>query len=283
VKLRQVINQELKDYLGQKGVPAANHQAKEFIKGLKDNLSGDTISLNANKLGEGAGKEFSKAWDKANKSHSDLQEFYKAPQPSGRVAPLRSQREALQADGDLDSAVIGKYMPKPSQTGTSGLNQLARLFGSKQAAQDAAKSYINRKPLTNGNAALDTAAEYGKLSPAQREWIYGGSKEGKLLDTVNTVRTEIGKEPWRQFYKMFSHVGVPAALFGTLGYHAGEGTGAATGIAAPIALSLLASRAGGKLSPETVQKLLRYSQTPTPNRGRNVNALFQSLSQGGQQ
>lgn len=283
VKLRQVINQELKDYLGQKGIASQNRQAKEFIKGLKDNLSGETISLNAKNLGENGGKEFLSAWNKANKSNIELQEFFKAKNPLGTIEEKRALKKALKSGELNDAAILDQFMPSPKQTGVAGLNQLTRLFGSKSGAQDAAKSYLNRRPLTNGNTVLDASTEYAKLSPAQRKWIYGDSKEGNLLETINKVRTEFGKEPERQFYKMFAHAAIPAALGGALGYHVGEGTGAASGVAVPLILSMLAGKAGGKLSPGAINRLTQYSKSPTKDRGRNVNALFQSLYQGGSQ
>lgn len=287
LSLRKEINNQLQDFLGQKGVPSANRQAKEFIKGLKENLSGETIALNSQKLGEGAEKGFTSAWDKANKSHTELQEFFKSKNPLGNVEEKRALKKAFKSGEISDAAILDQFMPGPKQTGVGGLNQLKRLFGSKEEAQNAAKAYLNRRPLQNGNTVLDASTEYAKLSPKQRDWIYGGSPEGKLLGTINKIRTEFGKEPERSFYKMFSHPAsamIAPALFGSAaGYYTEDSGGALAGAAIPLIASALSKKVAGNLSPKSIEAAMKYSKSSTPNRGRNVNALFQSLYEGGNQ
>lgn len=285
IKLRQLINQELKDYLGQKGVPSANRQSKEFIKGLKNNLSGETITLNAKKIGEGAEKEFGSAWEKANKSHGELQNFYKLPNKLGTEEEKKAFRAAMKDPSAEDGAIIGQFMPKPEETGTQKLRHLEKLFGSRKDAQDAAKSYLNKRPLNNGNTVLDASTEYAKLSPQQRSWIYGDSKDGQILKTINDIRKSYGKEPERSFYKMFSHPAsslvMPAMAGSAAGYYGGEGKGAAGGAAAALAATMLAKKGAGKLSPDRVRKMLIYSKARASNPGRYINPLFQSLMNSG--
>lgn len=290
VDLRKVLNQELTNYLGQKGIPAANRESKQFINGLKDNLSGDTINSNLSKLPDemsGLKDDFSTAWDKANQSHQQLQDFYKAKNPLGTISEKQSLKKALKGGDVNDSAILDQFMPSPKQTGTAGLDQLAKGMGSQQSAQDAAKAYLNRRPLNNGNTVLDSSTEYAKLSPSQRQWIYGDSPEGNLLGAVNDVRTAFGKEPDRSFYKMFSHPAasmlVAPAIGGAAGYYSHGNEGAMTGAALPLIASAIARKSAGKLSPDMVRGMIRYAQSAPQNVGRNINVLLNSLHQGGQQ
>jgi len=294
VASRKNINQNLKDFLNQQGSNTANNsmnsQSKQFLTGLKNTLKKDIPEANQGNVGQEAMQDFTDKWNTANKAHQELKEFYRSPQPgSGVVKPVRQTREAFQAAQQgqkLDPAIIGKYMPRPNQGGTEGLDQLAKLYGSKSQAQEAAKAYINRRPLTNGVSTLDVSNEYAKLSPAQRDWIYGGSKEGDLLNTINNVRQSFGKEPARSLLTAGAHhlfgFGLPF-LAGSAGAHylggdwkddvfAGLGMAATGKIPAAIA---------GRLSPRAIRAVSDYAQRSPVNYGRYFNMPLQAAISSG--
>lgn len=291
VSAYQTLNQALKEFMGSKGVPAANRQAKEFVNGLKDNLkdnmSNDIIDSRMKDLGYD--KSFTDIWSDANKSHQNLQDFYKSPDKFGTPIDRKNLKTAIR-DPNLsnEGALIGQYAPKPSQTGTEGLDQFAKVIGSKSAAQDAMKSYLNRRPLTNGVSTLDVSNEYAKLSPAQRDWIYGGSPEGKLLETANNARTAFGKEPSRSLLTAGTHHLLGYGLPGLAGYMASDYAG---GDWKENVLSGLAASAGahgmgklmGKLSPETVQNITNYAKRAPVDYSRYLNVPLQTMVSGGRQ
>lgn len=293
VAARQNINQDMKDFLNQQGSNTANNamnsQSKQFLTGLKDTLKNNIPQSNMGNAGKAATNNFTDKWDAANKAHQDLQEFYKSPQPgSGVLRPVRQTREAFQAAQNgqpLDAAIIGKYMPRQNQTGTAGLDQLAKMYGSKSQAQEAAKSYINKRPLTNGTSTLDVSNEYAKLSPSQRDWIYGDRKEGDLLKAVNDTRQAFGKEPSRSLLTAGTHhalsLGAPAAL----GYFGSELAGGDREQNLLTAASLMGGAGIGKLlarrlSPESVQSLVKYAQRSPSNYGRYFNMPLQTAASG---
>jgi hypothetical protein len=290
IAARKNINQDLKDFLNQQGSNTANNamnsQSRQFLTGLKNTLKNDIPNANAGNISEEAMNDFTDKWQAANKAHQDLQEFYKSPQAgTGVVKPVRQTREAFQSGQPLDAAVIGKYMPRPNQTGTQGLDQLAKMYGSKEQAQDAVKAYMNRKVLENGNTTLDATGEYGKLSPAQRDWIYGGSKEGDLLKAANDTRKAFSKEPEKSLYgipySILAHYIAAPIIGGGAGYYAGGAEGALAGATLPVAGSMMMKKFAGKLSPQTIQGLIRYAQSRPVNPGRYMNIASQALNYGG--
>lgn len=282
VSARKNINQELKDFLKEKNIAAESRQAKEFIKGLKKVLSNDLIDENTKIFKKGVGENFRGIWDSANKSNVGLQEYYKGPQGLGRIAPIRQIREAVQDTGTADGGLIGKYMPKPSQTGTSGIEQLSKSIGSKEEAQSAAKSYLNRKSLDNGIRTVDASGEYAKLGPVQRKEIYGGSKEGELLETINDVRTKFGREPGKTLDKAnalktaLPYLGA-AAVGGGASHYSGADPEVSLALAGLSMLGLKgAGLSAGKLSPKTIRWLADYASSKTKNPGRYINPALQS-------
>lgn len=281
------LNQALSEFMSGQGIPAANRQAKEFVSGLKDNLkqnmSNDFLDQKMQDLGYN--QSFSDIWNKANQSHQNLQEFYKSPDKLGNVIKNTKIENSLKGP-TTEGNVIGQYAPKPSQTGTEGLDQLANNMGSKSAAQDAVKAYMNRRPLTNGVSTLDVSNEYAKLSPAQRDWIYGDSPEGKYLDTVNNVRQAFGKEPSRSLLTSGAHhaisFGVPAAMgyFGSemAGGDRRENLGSA---AAALGLTGYGKFLARRISPGQVNWLTNYAKGLPVNPGRYMNIAAQAGRYGG--
>jgi hypothetical protein len=280
------LNQALSEFMSQKGMPAANRQAKEFVSGLKDNLKENMSNdfLDGRMKDLGYDQSFSDIWNKANKSHSDLQNFYKSPDKLGNIVKSKKLEQAMKGD-TTEGSVIGQYSPKPSQTGTEGLDQLAENMGSKGTAQDAVQAYMNRRPLTNGVSTLDVSNEYAKLSPSQRSWIYGNSPQGKLLDTVNNVRQAFGKEPARSLLTAGTHhalsLGAPAAI----GYFGSELAGGDKEQNLLTAASLMGGAGIGKylsrrLSPEHVQALINYAKRSPANYGRYFNMPLQTAASG---
>lgn len=284
------INQALKEFMGSKGAPAVNRQAKQFVGGLKDNLqqnmSNDLMDSQMKNLGYD--QSFTNIWNDANQSHANLQNFYKVPNRFGTSTEKKDFKAAMQDPNTNEGAIIGQYAPNPGQTGTEGLDQLSNVMGSKKTAQDAVQSYMSRRPLTNGVSTLDVSNEYAKLSPAQRDWIYGNSPQGKLLDTVNNVRQAFGKEPARSLLTAGTHhalsLGAPAAL----GYFGSELAGGDREQNLLTAASLMGGAGIGKylsrrLSPGSVQSLVNYAQRSPSNYGRYFNMPLQTAIGGNNQ
>lgn len=296
VSARQNINQNLKEFLNQQGSNTANNamnaQSKQFLTGLKNTLQKNISQSNVGNVGEEAMQDFTDKWAAANKAHQDLQEFYRSPQPgTGIVKPVKQTREAYQAaqqGQQLDPAIIGKYMPRPNQSGTQGLEQLSKLYDSKEQAQAAAKAYINRRPLSNGVSTLDVTNEYAKLSPAQRDWIYGDSKEGQLLKAANNARQSFGKEPGRSLLTAGTHHLLGYGLPGMAGYLASAYAG---GNWRDDLLSGIATSAGvhglgklvGKLPLGIVNPIINYGESAPVNPGRYMNIALQGGRYGGNQ
>lgn len=284
VALRKNINQAMKEHLEKSGEGFANSQSKSFLSGLKKNLVNDTLEANKKNINPEQYETFKNQWEKANQSHQGLQEFFKTPNQLGTVKSIKQIKEAYQSGQPIDAALIGKYMPKPSQTGIEGLKQLEKVMGSKEAAQEAAKSHFFRSQIENGAKTVDTAAQYAKLSPAQREYMFGNSKDGQILETINNARKAFGREP----NKTLSKVGHGAAIYGIpglFGYESARTEGAnpieSLLAGAGTALGAKIGRTGFSktVTPSRMQSIINRSKQGTQNKGRYLNILAQRANQ----
>jgi len=292
VALRQNLNGALKNFENKLGRTQTDRNSQQFVKDLKDKLSTDLIEKNAGNISEDALNTFKNQWENANKSHQDVQQFYKSLSPTGTIKPMRSTREAYEAikgGAPMDTALIGKYMPKPQQTGIEGFKQLEQLYGSKEAAQDAAKSFLFRRPSEQGANTVDVAAIYSKLSPAQRNYIFGGSKEGQMLESANQARLAFGREPERDFWKKGAHSALSFGVPGALGFGAGIATGhpweESVGFGAGLAGL---SKGGGYLAGKTATPYLANAAKSLAKRpmsagfSKALNTLMQQRGGGNQ-
>lgn len=291
ISARKNINQDLKKYLESQNIRAMDNQSKQFLSGLKNNLKEDTLKANKANIGEENFNKFKNTWEDANKSHQSLQEYYKSLNPAGVVKPMRSTREAYEAikgGAPMDMALLDKYMPKPAQTGIQGFKQLEKLYGSKEAAQNAAKAFLFRRPAEQGANTVDSAAIYSKLSPAQRKYIFGNSKEGQMLESVNKTRVDFGREPERNFWKKGGHgvlsYGLPFALGAAGASASGLPWNESLGIGAGLSgLSKGAGMLAGKtVTPALVNSARNLAKKPiSAPISRALNTLMQS--RGGNQ
>lgn len=281
------LNQTLSEFMTDRGIPAANRQAKEFVSGLKDNLKENMSNdfLDGRMKDLGYDQSFSDIWKAANKSHQDLQDFYKAPDKLGNISPNKKLKQAMQGD-TTEGNIIGQYAPKPSQTGTEGLDQLAKNMGSKQTAQDAVQAYMSRRPLTSGVSTLDVANKYADLSPTQRDWIYGGTPQKRYLDAIENTRQEFGKEPARSLLTAGLHHGLSIGAPAALGYFGSELAGGDKEQNLLSAASLMGAAGIGKylsrkLSPEAVNSIINYTKKSPVNYGRYLNMPLQAALSSG--
>jgi hypothetical protein len=284
VSLRQNMNNYLKGFENKVGITKSDRYSKQFVRDLKDKLSTDLIEKNSGNVSADALKGFKNTWESANKSHQDVNQYYKSLNPAGVVKPMRSTREAYEAikgGAPMDMAVVGKYMPKPQQTGIEGFKKLEKLYGSKEAAQNAAKAFLFRRPSEQGANTVDVAAIYSKLSPVQRKYIFGNSKEGKMLESVNKTRLEFGREPARDFWKKGGHgilsYGLPFAIGAGGASAAGRPWDEALGVGAGLsALSKGTGALAGKTAtPYLANAATNLAKRPIAAPGRYINALMQ--------
>lgn len=297
VSLRKNINQDMKDYLNQNGIgyTPQNSQSKNFLSGLKQNLKNETIAAQEGKVAPEALDQFRNQWETANKSHQDIQKFYKSPNKmTGVENEGKVLREAYKSslpkemggtNTPMDPAILSKYVPSLSPTGSKGvegLKHLEKLMGSKEDAVAAAKSHIFGKQIQNGANTVDTAAKYAQLSPAQKKYLFGDSKEGEMLEAINKTRLAFGREPEKTLAKVGHGLmgwGVP----GLLGYEASEAAGESKAKSFQHALEAIAASKGLKYAAKAsatvprVNRAISFGKNGTTNTGRNTNMLLQAL------
>jgi hypothetical protein len=297
VALRKNINQSAKDYLNKGGtaINPQNMESKNFLTGLRNNLKNETIAAQEGKVTPEALDQFRNQWETANKSHQDIQKFYKSPNKmTGVENEGKVLREAYKSslpkemggtNTPMDPAILSKYVPSLSPTGSKGvegLKHLEKLMGSKEDAVAAAKSHIFGKQIQNGANTVDTAAKYAQLSPAQKKYLFGDSKEGEMLEAINKTRLAFGREPEKTLAKVGHGLmgwGVP----GLLGYEASEAAGESKAKSFQHALEAIAASKGLKYAAKAsatvprVNRAISFGKNGTTNTGRNTNMLLQAL------
>lgn len=281
--VRKNLNQQIRDFENKNNVKIPDKQKNDLIKNIKDSLL-QTVKNNESKANPVDYKNFSEAWEKANQSHRDLQEFYKAPNTAeGLIKPIRQRRELLQSGSPLDASIMNKYMPKPSQTGIGGLKQLEKILGSKEDAKKAASAYFMRQ-VTDGNTRDAALRMYAKLSPQQREYMFGGTPEGKILKAAHEVQKAFGQE--KAWMPYLHHGIVGASTLAPLGFLLGEEEGGykegITGGLLGLVLGAAGAKGAQKLSPEIIKKITQYAQKPMKEgKGNLINYMAQPAITGG--
>lgn len=281
VALRQNLNQELSKYLDKNNILAKDTQTKGLIKQLKSGLQ-DTVNANQGNVDSNLFNQFSNTWNAANKSHMALQDFYKAPNPTGTLKANRPLREALQS-GELDSAALGKFV-RPVLNGTSGTSQLNKLTGN----DDAARSYLMRDVL-EGRAKPDAALNaYEKLSPPQRQALFGNQSEGAALNAANYAKSNLGALPEKGFFNspLGHHVGmfgVPGAVTAMGSLAMGDNWKDAAEKGATVGLGVAAGGAIPRIlgkyvaNPALVNKAVNFATSQNKNAGRYLSPVLASL------
>lgn len=281
VALRQNLNQELSKYLAKNNILAKDSQTKDLITQLKGSLQ-DTVNANKGNVDNDLLNQFSQSWDAANKSHAAMQDFYKAPNATGALKTMRPLKDALQS-GTLDSAALGKYA-RPSLAGTSGTDQLNKLTGS----DDAARAYVMRN-VTQGRGNQDALGAYEKLSPPQRQALFGNQSEGAALNVASTAKNALG-EPSPSGWGALGHHAATLGAPGFLGFLGAKTVGGQdwdTSLAAGLATAAAAK--GGQAaisrfaSPASVMKAANFATSQNKNAGRYLSPVLASLfARGGQ-
>lgn len=254
VNLRQNLNQELKKYLERNNIKFGDYQTKQLITSLKSSLK-KTVDANAGKFkNSSAFDQFRKTWEAANKSHQELTEFVKTPNPQGVLKPRVPRREALNA-GALDAGALGQYL-RPSLRSNVGIDQLNKLTGSDAAA----RSYLMRNVIEgrgNPNAALSA---YEKLPLPQRQRLFANRPEGEQLEAASTVRNAFTPKEGGLIPHVLGHLGGMATNVATLG-------------AAPVARKVIAKYA----TPQSVMRAVNYAKTPNKKAGRYLSPVLASM------
>lgn len=302
VALRQNMNSHLSDWMNKNEITKEDANAKEFVKGLKNTLSKDVLDANTFKptdieMGyEGRPhpddvNAFKNIWEKSNKSHQGLMEFYKSQQPSsGVIKPVRQTREMYDAankTGQLDPSILNKYAPRTSlqsPQGTAGVDQLGKLLEEPQMARNASVSSLFRRPVEQGATGIDVAKIYSDMSPQQQAKLFGGTDTGKYLDAINNTRLQFGREPEKTLAKI-GHGVMSYGLPGAIGFGAGLASGenwdkaALTGIGTAAASKGLGKIAGKTATPASVNRAIKLGSTPYFQRpGRYINPFLQQAN-----
>lgn len=305
VGLRKNINKEMSDYIktqGQ-GLTPENYQTKEFLKGLKENLKNETLDANKGRIGEESLNKFKNEWEGANKTHQEVNKFYKSPQKmTGVEKDNRSVKEAFKASlpkdmggsgVPLDPSIVTKYLPSLAPSGAQGiqgLKQLSKLMGSKKEGVEAAKANIFRRQIENGAGTVDVAAQYSKLSPSQKKYLFGKSDEGRMLEAINKTRIAFDREPAKTLEKArdlhglygmgaSGLAGMTAARLSGEDWEKSLGIGAITGMGGGMAWKGLAKSA----TVPRVEKAINFAKNGTTNTGKNLNTAYNLMRSRGDQ
>jgi hypothetical protein len=315
VSLRQNMNSHLADFMEKSGITKTDQNSKSFLTGLKGTLNNDLLSANTQQptdeiMGyegrptQDTVNDFKNTWEDANQSHQNLLNFYKSPDSLGAIGDDNQLRGAYSnilnssegdsgktySPGSLDPAVVGQYLPSTSingSQGTSGLQQLQNLLGSKEAAQGAAISSLFRPTTERGANTVDSAAIYQKLSPAQRDYMFGNSAAGQMLNSINDARLQFGREPEKTLSKI-THGITSYGLPGLVGFGGGLASGenwddaALTGLGTAAAAKGIGKIAGATATPASVQRAISLAQNPIFS-GKYLGPLMQSFMNRGNQ
>lgn len=287
VDLRKNFNTFLRDHLEKGGIKNQDRLSNMFVGDLKNVLKNDVVDANKGNVSKQGLESFKDHWERANKSNQDLNNFYKSENQLGTLmnsTPLRKAYEGLKGGQALDPNIFNRYLPKlgvNAAKGTKGLEHLEDLLGSKEAAQNAAKATLFRRPAEQGYNTVDSGAIYSKLSPAQRNYIFGDSPEGQMLGAVNNTRNAFGREPARNFWEKGLHHGLGLGVPGLVGYEAGKASGQnnlealGTGLAAGLGSHFGPGLIGRTANPNIVNKSIQRAQEGAKNKGRYLNILAQ--------
>lgn len=257
---RQAANSHLQKFLNRTNAKSADYETKQFLRGLKEKLSG-VVDVNANMMQPGEADIFKKAWEKWNKEYQDVKLFEQAPDKTGAMKKKRVLKDAFGGgkEGRLDAGVLSEYMPKSQQQGAPGIVTLGRRLGNEDKAAEIARSYLTRDIFNNSTTGRDVLKAYGKLSPTQRSIIFGGTPEGKLLEAANNAGLRLNKP---EAFRMRSLKQGPNYIEKIPGVQTG--------------MELLKAGVGKTATPRLVNFATNLSTQGIPSLGRIANILLQA-------
>lgn len=289
VAARQNLNHVLSDFLDPTGQEKPDMFSKQFITGLKNNLKNETLEANSGNIHPDDFNDFKSKWQDANQSHQDLQDFYKSMQGTTgtvkKMTPTEEMYKSAIETGTLDPSILNRYTPpltlKGSQ-GTQGIDQLSKLYGSPQTAQEAIQASLFRRPVQQGASTIDAAKIYSDMSPAQRQAVFGNSSQGQMLDAINNTRLAFGREPEKTLAKI-GHGLMSVGLPGGIGFAAGLASGDSwdksllLGGLTAAGSKGLGSLAGRTATPQSIARAIKLGQS-SPFTGRYINPFLQMLN-----
>lgn len=283
VAMRKNLNEHLRNYYEKKNlIPKTKDEFTKSLLGRVKKSIFSTVDQNVKKVPTKIAEKFKADWEAANKGYTELQNYYKIPQGEGALKPTRQRREALESQ-TLNANAIGKYLPKQKDTTTAGFQQLEKVIGGPEEAKKALRSYYLNDILENGASPQKIEKIYGKLSPAQRAYLFGGGKIEDLLNTVNEVGKKFGLPKKENWVGYIGHhglgLGAPAAVAGGATYLGGGDAkeSVAAGLGTAAAIAGLKKGVGATATPKNVMKALQKYDTIGKKRSNLSQLLFQPL------
>jgi hypothetical protein len=203
-----------------------------------------------------------------------------APNATATLFKNNKLSAAVKAGEFSEPKLINEYLPKPGQTQTSGLDHLSGLLKSSDNAKGIARDYA----LRSINSGQDAMKAYWKLSPAQRQSIFHGSREQPYLQAASEMLPDkktpsLEPKSLNPLMSLGAH-GLGAGA-GALALHYGGHVpwGESIGLSAlgTVGARALANHIARNANPQSALSAFRFSNRPLNNYG----ALAQpSLSMG---
>lgn len=279
IALRQNLNELLGNFARKKNLDAPSREMKEFAKDLKFSLN-DVVGAE----GKGATpqvNDFYKTWTDANKATTRLKEFYQSPDKYGKPQPSRPLEGGLKGDTP-EGSLMNEYLPGTGQTGIHGSQYLSNLLGDSRAAAEGLRNYEFRN-VGRGKDAKDAFDFYQKMSPAQREVMFGGKPEERLLSTAQAASEKYyptgyanDKSLGNSIKQAAIYHGIPGILGAGTAYHQGSSPGQAALIG--LGLGFGGKGVGALMGrhaqrhPESVLRAMNSRGNQKP--GEYLNPLF---------
>lgn len=285
--VRKDLNQQVSEFLKAKNIHKQSNEMTKLVLDAKENLIKKTLPANASKIPQTTYNNFINSWEKANKSHQKLQEFYKGRGATGEIKEnIQSLKNALTDKTPLNPTVFPKhYMPQGGDQTIDKFQQLGKVLGSQKGAKAIVRSVYLRKIAHRGaQEKKDIALIYSDLSKDQRQYVFGGTSQKKILDVVEKTRKQFGQEETGWKHLAYSTVYHSPVALGTMAT-------AYWGLDLPWETSLMAGlgmvalgRGGQALiakkgSPKISEWALKRALTDKKNRGRLINLGAQTLLQ----
>lgn len=283
--------QEAINYAPQSYEIRKNAPADDFLRGV---VGKARQGLKESFRDSALGTEIGTLYPRALQEYQNLQKFYQAPAKSGELRFNRTLAEGMKGKQGLDAAVLGEFLPKVSQTGTAGLEHLGNLLGDPKKMQEAAKSYYLRRATDDLNYGKDVFDLYSKLSPQQRQLMFGQAAETPYLAAAEKSLKQLGdfrkaenKVGKKGLQYMASHYGPPAIIGTAIGKSLGLPWEESLGLGASFALGIgkmkesLPKLLQKRVTPEKILKNLEKLEKTGKIKGTTLNALMGS-SRGNQ-
>lgn len=241
---------------------------RRFGAELKDALM---KQINENSKGSPLAKDFSELWKEQKQNYRNLKEFEKIPTKEGNLKYSKALAEKIGEEPNEN--IVKHFYPSNAEKEDLGMKHFSKLIGDEDKAKDLLKKeFVNR---SMNQDILDDAKllrEYKKLSPKQREYMFG-KEERDILNAAEKAKN-LGKANKRKssFDRLLNDYRTHFLLGGLGamgGYHYGGPEGALLGLGL-LGGSMAAKNKLGQFfsNPERLQALIKASQLPSvPLRG----------------